>query len=351
MKIEIIPYKLLVVEDNPGDYFLLEQYLRSGSLPVEKIFHANNMADATEIAKNNSLDICLLDLSLPDSSGVDSVITINRLLPQTPIVVFSGSSTIEIAIESISNGAMDYLVKGEFNNMLLDKSIQYSIERKRAIEELAHEKIKQQKFMTEIALQVQEREKNEFGRELHDNVAQILATAKMFLGMAKSGKNVSVDVIGKSYEYVTLAIEELRKLSHSLVTPSLSGGNLQKVIKDLVDEINSFKKVRIELLIDEKLDEEEIDKSKELMIYRILQEQLSNIAKYANAKEAFITMKSEKGNLNLTIADKGVGFDTTAVCNGIGLKNIKSRVDHYSGTLKIVSAPGQGCRLEVCVPL
>jgi two-component system sensor histidine kinase UhpB len=254
-------------------------------------------------------------------------------------------------MESISLGAMDYLVKGEFNNTLLAKSIQYSIERKKANGELADEKIRQQKLITEIALQVQEREKIEIGRELHDNVSQILATTKMFLGMAKSGKELAWDKIEKSYEYVTLAIEELRKLSHSLVTPALNGRSLKKVMKNLVNEINSLNKVRIELMIDEKIDEKEIDKSKELMIYRVLQEQINNITKYANAKKASITLKSEKGNLILTIIDNGVGFDTSAESNGIGIKNIKSRVDHYSGTTKIVSAPGKGCRLEVCVPL
>jgi len=53
----------------------------------------------------------------------------------------------------------------------------------------------------------------------------------------------------------------------------------------------------------------------------------------------------------LTIADNGVGFDTSQKSKGIGLKNIKSRVDFYSGSMNVISAPGQGCTLEVCIPL
>src|SRR5665647_2686718 len=129
-------YCILVVEDNPGDYFLLEEYLQLSKLPIEKIFHAANMAAATALVKDNSFDIAMLDLTLPDSTGIDSVITLNQLLPKTPIVVFSGLSTIEIAMESISLGAQDYLMKGEFDEKLLAKSVLYSIERKKTTEKL-----------------------------------------------------------------------------------------------------------------------------------------------------------------------------------------------------------------------
>ncbi len=345
------PYRVLVVEDNPGDYFLLEQYFQLSNLNVGKISHTKNMAETIDLVKNNTFDIALLDLTLPDSTGVDSVITLDRLLPRTPIVVFSGLSTIEIATEAISLGAQDYLVKGEFDQNLLAKSIQYSIERKKTKDELAEQQVNRQKLITEITLQAQEKEKNELGRELHDNIGQILATVKMYLGMAISGKSVGEDLIGKSYEYVDTAIEELRKLSHSLVAPSLKSHGLKKVLKELVDDINSFHRLRVQLFIDEKLNKIEIDKNMELMIYRILQEQLSNIIKYANADEASITLKIENDTLLLTIADNGVGFDTSATFDGIGLKNIKSRVEHYSGKMNIISAPGKGCTLDISVSL
>ena len=345
------PYRLLVIEDNPGDYFLLEQYFKISNLAVEKIVHTNNMAETIGIVKDDSFDIAFLDLTLPDSTGVDSVITLDRLLPKTPIVVFSGLSTIEIAVEAISLGAQDYLVKGDFDHKLLAKSVQYCIERKKTMDELAQAKVNRQKLITEITFQAQEKEKNELGRELHDNIGQILATVKIYLGIVMSGRSVEENLIGKSYEYVDTAIEELRKLSHSLVAPSLSGHSLEKVLKELVEDINSFHRLQIQLSIDERLNQIDIDKNKELMIYRILQEQLSNIIKYSHANEASISLEMEKNTLHLTIADNGVGFDTSATTDGIGLKNIKSRVDHYSGTMNIISAPGNGCRIEISVML
>ena len=86
------------------------------------------------------------------------------------------------------------------------------------------------------------------------------------------------------------------------------------------------------------------------MLYRIVQEQLNNITKYAQAKVAVITLKAENSNLFLSVADNGVGFDTTQKSKGIGLKNMSSRVEFHSGNMNIVSAPGQGCTLEVYIP-
>ena len=133
---KIKPYCMLVVEDNPGDYKLLKQYINRSQLPVDRICHAEKMGEVPALISENSFDIVLLDLTLPDSKGVDSVVALDHLMPQTPIVVFSGLSTIEIAIESISLGAQDYLIKGEFDEKLLAKSIQYSIERKKTTERL-----------------------------------------------------------------------------------------------------------------------------------------------------------------------------------------------------------------------
>lgn len=473
-------YRLLVIEDNPGDYVLLQQYIKRSQLPVEQIIYAENMADVPALLKDNHFDIVILDLTLPDSVGVDSVITLDRLLPQTPIIVLSGMSTFETALQSIALGAQDYLVKGDFDEKLLAKSIQYSIERKKTIETLReskekyeyvnkatndiiwewdlftnevvrsyalvsgfgyaeheikhkiewwHQKIhpsdkervvkkiqagidhkdklwqdeyrfkaadgsyrniidrgyvlfnddrqpcrmigamtditerkkleeellakqmKEQKLMTEITIQAQEKERNELGKELHDNINQILATVKMYLGMEKAGMKTSENLVEKSYEYVSEAMEEIRKLSHSLVAPSLGDIGLITALQELIDDSNIMNGVKTSLLIDDTTKELEMDKNKELMIYRIVQEQLNNIRKHAHAENTVIVLKAIDDQLLLSLTDNGYGFDTEKKSNGIGLKNIKNRVEFYNGTMNIVSAPAKGCSLEVYIPL
>jgi signal transduction histidine kinase len=86
------------------------------------------------------------------------------------------------------------------------------------------------------------------------------------------------------------------------------------------------------------------------MLYRIVQEQLNNIIKYAKASEVNIRLKQQDDQLILFISDNGVGFDVHEQSNGIGLKNINSRVNFYSGKMHLASAPGEGCTLEVSIP-
>lgn len=215
---------------------------------------------------------------------------------------------------------------------------------------LAEQKLVQQKMLTEFTIQAQEKERHELGRELHDNINQILATAKMYLGIAKSKAQLPLELVTQSYEYVNEAIEEIRKLSHSLVAPSLGDVGLHEALLELAEEINFTKELRI--TVENNMNNElPFDDKKELMLYRIVQEQLNNIRKYAQAKTATIQLETMANELYLTITDNGVGFDTSARANGIGLKNIQSRVEFYNGKMNIISSPGNGCILEVSIPL
>ena len=223
-------------------------------------------------------------------------------------------------------------------------------EKKRLEKELVDQQLAQHKLITEVTIEAQEKQKNELGQELHDNINQILATVKMYLGLIKSGQHGDEDLIGKSYEYVNEAMIEIRKLSHSLVAPSLGSVSLKAALEKLLEDTNMSDTLNVKLNIDEKYTARKIDKSKELMLYRIVQEQLNNITKYANAKEAVIVLKTIKDNLYLSISDNGQGFDTAQKSNGIGLKNMNSRVEFYAGTMNIISAPGRSCSIEICVP-
>ncbi len=224
------------------------------------------------------------------------------------------------------------------------------ITEKRTLEkELADQALRQQKLITEITIQAQEKERNELGKELHDNINQILATIKMFLGISLANPGKREELINRSVKNVNYAIEEIRKLSKSLVAPSLGDLGLIPALQDLVEEINVSDKLKVQLIA-EISDEKKPDMNMELMLYRIAQEQLNNIRKYANAGKAVITIKTAENNLLFSITDDGVGFDATQKAQGIGLRNIRSRVDFYSGTMDIISAPGQGCTLNITIP-
>ncbi|MCW3117561.1 MAG: response regulator [Chitinophagaceae bacterium] len=169
MKIKAI--HSLVIQDNPGDYQSLQEYLQMGQLPVEKIIHADSISEDPPFINDNNFDNPLLNLTRPGSAGIESVIVLNRLLLHTPIVVFSGSEASEIAVEFISVGAQDYLAKGEYDEKLLPKTIQYGIARNKLLK-----KIKERNEWGEN-IRAHEKERNKLGKELLDNMNQILVTA------------------------------------------------------------------------------------------------------------------------------------------------------------------------------
>lgn len=223
-------------------------------------------------------------------------------------------------------------------------------EKRKLEKELADQELYQQKLITEVTIQAQEKERNELGRELHDNINQILSTVKMFLSMAAEKKDRRDELIQRSSDNLSHAIEEIRKLSKSLVSPSLGDIGLIEALKELIAEINLSNELNVQLIT--KVDpQKEIDKNMEIMLYRIAQEQITNIRKYAKASKAIIKLDAEADHLLFSVADNGVGFDPSQKAKGIGLKNISSRVDFYSGNMNIVSAPGHGCTLTISIPL
>jgi PAS domain S-box-containing protein len=124
------PISILLVEDNVGDRLLVKEYLIAARLTASQIYEAATLAEAIRLIKEASPEIILLDLSLPDSYGIQSFTQIYALT-NAPIVVLSGMSDETVAFETVRLGAQDYLLKGEFDEKLLTKSITYSIERKK----------------------------------------------------------------------------------------------------------------------------------------------------------------------------------------------------------------------------
>lgn len=217
--------------------------------------------------------------------------------------------------------------------------------------ELTRYRSQQQKLITETSIQVQEKEREEIGKELHDNINQILSSTRLYLEYAITEKNEDCqELLHRSYKNLNRAIEEIRQLTHKLVAPSLGAVSLIHAINELMDNIMIVSSLKIELQADD-FSEDLIDKNMMLMFYRIVQEQLNNILKHAQATKATIELKTTGIYSLLSIEDNGKGFDLESSSAGIGLRNIRNRVSYYNGTVNIITAPKNGCRLEIIIPL
>ncbi len=135
--------KVLLVEDNPTDARLLLADLANVQGGTFEVTVAQRLSDAVDQLKKQSFDIGLLDLSLPDSSGMETVERFRRGFPSMPVVVLTGVEDEKTGLEAVRLGVQDYLVKGRCDGTLISRAIRYAVERKRMEEEL---RVSQEKY-------------------------------------------------------------------------------------------------------------------------------------------------------------------------------------------------------------
>ena len=122
---------VLLIEDNPDDAFLIEEMLAKGNGGFE-LTHADRLSTGIERLAADTFYAILLDLSLPDSRGFDTFARVHSQVPDIPIIVLSGLDDEALAVKAVSEGAQDYLVKGQVDGKLLVRAVRYAVERKRA---------------------------------------------------------------------------------------------------------------------------------------------------------------------------------------------------------------------------
>lgn len=211
---------------------------------------------------------------------------------------------------------------------------------------LSEERVNHQRQIARATINTQEHERSEIGKELHDNVNQILASAKLFLSSPFMEGDEREMFTAKAVEHIHMAIEEIRQLSKSLVSPSAADLGVVETINDLIGDIKWAQKIEV-CFNHGGINETKLDSGLKLTIYRIVQEQLTNILKYADADKICITIKDHGKKIELTISDNGKGFDPATKRKGIGFNNIINRADVFNGKVEIESSPGNGCTVKV----
>ncbi|MDX1937156.1 MAG: PAS domain S-box protein [Flavihumibacter sp.] len=200
--------------------------------------------------------------------------------------------------------------------------------------------------ITNAVISAQESERQILGQELHDNINQVLASAKLYLDLIRSNNGFNKDAFAKCDKLINSSIVEIRQLSHRLITPAFIKDSLAGAIDNLFDI--PMEEIRINIHKDyNSLDESLLNDGLKLTVYRIIQEQFNNILKYSKAENVLITLSNEGGPLRVAIKDDGVGVDLSKVAHGVGLMNIKSRAGLLNGEVFIETAPNNGFSLEV----
>lgn len=194
----------------------------------------------------------------------------------------------------------------------------------------------------------EERERGRLAQELHDGVGGMLAAIKMNISAVETTENPPVTA--KGLQQVMALLEdtagEVRRTAHNLMPDILLKHNLPEALRIYCDSINNGGQLQIDLQFHTSL--KELDKAFELSLYRVLQELIQNIVKHAAATHAVIQFRQQETMLHVTVEDNGIGFDASGQQEGLGLNNIRSRIQTLKGMVSIDSAEGRGttCYME-----
>lgn len=206
----------------------------------------------------------------------------------------------------------------------------------------------------EAILQTEDNERSRISKEIHDGLQQTLTISALNLEYLKKEQNILSERGRKKFEqgweYLQKSIEESRNVAHTLMPKAIVDFGLVSACKSLIMEYNNTIERTTFNFIENLGDDRIPDKKIEVTLYRILQESLTNIVKYARASEVNVQLKDYTDILMLTIEDDGVGFDTQKLkdgSRGLGIKSMRNRIDAISGVLEIDSAPGRGTMVMV----
>lgn len=222
-------------------------------------------------------------------------------------------------------------------------------------EELQQQRIRElekdkQLVAVDSMLKGQEEERSRLAKDLHDGLGGLLSGVKFSLSNMKDNLIITPDnmaVFERSLDMIDTSIKELRRVAHNMMPEMLTKFGLDEALKEYCNTVNATNLLSVKYLsmgMDTRL-----EKSSEIIIYRIIQELLNNSMKHAAATEAMVQLIKEDGRFSIIVEDNGKGFDTAIIKSnkGAGLTSIQSRVDYLKGRLDIHSEQGKGTLVNI----
>lgn len=238
--------------------------------------------------------------------------------------------------------------------------IMYFVRKQRNEKLLANEKIntllKEQELRSvSNMLEVQEQERKRIAADLHDRLGSMLSTVKLYFNSVEEQldnmKQQNKEQYHKATSLLDNACDEVRKISHNLVSGELVKFGLVSALNQLRETITDAGQLKMAVLAFGM--EERMDTTIEISLYRVIQELMNNILKHSRATDVTIQLNKVENNLNIVVEDNGVGYDvdTAREKDGMGLRNMETRVKKLNGTIVFDSAKGRGATTIIDIPV
>ena len=339
--------KILHLEDEESDADLVRMAVNSSNLSAD-IMVVDNKQSYIDALYRFSPDVILSDHSLPSFNSEEAFKIFLDTGRTIPFILVTANISEEYAVSIIKAGAHDYILKDRIE--LLPQAILNSLNKIESETNLVKEKELKVKEKTEAVIVAQEKERSHMGNELLENINQILAASNLYIDCAISDEAKRMEFMQSSKKFILMAIDEIKKLSQLIMPPTMGDIGLIDSLNNLIETARPPGQMNI-ITEWNSFNENTSGEKLKLSIYRIVQEQLSNILKYAKAKNAWLSLHQSPGLIELVIKDDGAGFNTTEKQKGVGLQNISTRAEMHDGKMLLESSPGKGCMLTVQFPV
>jgi signal transduction histidine kinase len=250
-----------------------------------------------------------------------------------------------------------FLIGGVIGLLLLGGFLGYSQYKRYKFKQEAKMKtalMKQQDLATKAVLEAEEKERQRIAKDLHDSIGQMMSAAKMNLSAFESEMKFQDKEQQLAFEKIIQLVDEsckeVRNVSHNMMPNALLKNSLASAIREFIDKLDQ-KKLQVHLFT-EGLDER-LDSNVETVFYRVVQECVNNVIKHAAATTLDISLIRDQDGISATIEDNGAGFNMSdkEKLNGLGLKNIITRIESLKGTVEFDSTPGKGTLVALHVPV
>ena len=375
---------VLLVEDDAAAAEIVKAFIAEES----RVFRLEWAVDLNAgLAKldSNHFDLVLLDFGLPDSEGLDTFLRTREHCPGVAIIPLTATGDESLALKAIQLGAQDYLFKGSISRQLLTRAMRYAVERKRGEEALrrAHDELEQRvidrtaelsaaneqlteqivvrrqaeeelRRLSHRLVEVQESERRNIARELHDEIGQLLTGLKLVIEMMPRLPAEELEAHWrKAQTLVNELMTHVRDLSLDLRPAMLDDLGLLLALLWHFDRYKAQTGIAV-TLAHTGIENQRLKPEIETAAYRIVQEALTNVARHAGVDHVKVNASADAESLNLQIVDLGKGFDvqnSLAAGQSSGLAGMRERAQLLGGALMIESALGEGTVINALLPL
>jgi phosphoserine phosphatase RsbU/P len=344
--------RVLLIEDNPGDAFLIQDELRSGF----DLVRVERLAEALEQLRSGGFDVVLLDLSLPDSFGFDTFRKVHAAAPEVPVVVLTGMIDDDAAAQAMREGAQDWLVKGRGGDQEISRAIRYAIERNRLATRLRELDRGRSLFLSVVS------------HDLKSPAAAIVAGMDMLLrgsfGELNAPQRRVLELARDN------ALRQTRLIRDLLDAAVIEAGALSLRRTPLpLDAIVTAEVEEVRPLATERALDLVVDAPSGLTVLvdgdriaQALQNLVTNAVKFARSRIE-VRVRSDGAQIAVVVEDDGSGIDPALLDtlferfargpqggSGLGLSIARGIAEAHGGTVRAANRPEGGARFELVLP-